>query len=119
MKAMKAVTSLAISVLLILFIVPRNAAQDKSQAIDQSRLPKILEKTAEYCERLMGMSLNFVCLETIRETDFLLKEKVSAKLSPAIRSLSIKAAGDFILAGSRKNTYLYDYQIINPFDPPG
>jgi len=100
------------SLILIFFVGFPAAAQEKPQPVDQSRLPIILEKTAEYCEKLMGMALNFVCLETIRETEYILKEKRAAKLYPGSRITSIKEGGDFLLASTRKNTLVYDFQLI-------
>ena len=95
-----------------LFAGQPGAAQENPQPVDQSRLPSILEKTAEYCKRLMGMALNFVCLETIKETDFNLREKAAAKLYPQSTATSIKAGGDLASTSSKRNVYKYDYQMI-------
>ena len=47
-----------------LFIVIPNQSADE---IEKTRLDEILQKTAEYCEKLKNSSLDFTCAEEIKE----------------------------------------------------
>ncbi len=60
---------------------------DNPKMADQEELELILNKCAEYCERLSNVSLYFVCKEGI-------KEKI------------------YYTLGVEKNKYIYDYQLI-------
>ena len=68
------------------FLIPYvlSESDDKSGAAD---LPRILEKTAEYCERLDEIALHFICNEEIKERFYW---------------------GRY----SGQNTCVYDYQLI-------
>jgi hypothetical protein len=71
-----------IAALLVPYVL--SESDEKSGAAD---LPRILEKTAEYCERLDKIALHFICNEQIKERFYW---------------------GRF----SGQNTYVYDYQLI-------
>lgn len=70
---------------------------------DQAELEKILEKCAEYCHRLANAALDFICIEKIKEEIFFRPQT------------HVSHVGTFYsTAGrrSRKNVYVYDYQLI-------
>ena len=67
--------------------------------IDQSQLPKILEKTAAYCRKFGNASLHYVCLEDITE-------KIYSPYRQMPRSFSS------FLHTTEKNHFVYDYQLI-------
>jgi hypothetical protein len=67
--------------------------------IDQSLLPRILEKTAEYCRLFGTASLNYVCLEDITEKIYSPYRSIPQSYPPVLLSIE-------------KNHYVYDYQLI-------
>jgi len=44
-------------------VIPSQSAEE----IEKTKLNEILEKTAEYCEKLENSSLDFTCVEEIKE----------------------------------------------------
>lgn len=75
----------------------------ESNSTEQAELEKILEKCAEYCHRLANAALDFVCIEKIKEEIFFRPQT------------HVSHVGTFYsTAGraSRKNVYVYDYQLI-------
>jgi len=94
------------SLLIFLCLPLVGAARDLTQSVGPQNfpasdpLPRILEKTKEYCRRLGTASLNFVCRETIDERQF----------NPPLRIFSSIDGG-----GHRHVTSVsleYDYQLI-------
>ncbi len=75
---------------------PAVSGQDE---IDQSLLPKILEKTAEYCRLFGTASLNYICLEDITEKIYSPYRSIPQSYPPVLLSIE-------------KNHYVYDYQLI-------
>lgn len=67
--------------------------------VDQSQLPKILEKTAAYCRKFGNASLQYVCLEEITE-----------KIYSPYRQMPSSFGSLFHT--TEKNHYVYDYQLI-------
>ena len=92
LKKQRVLISVLIFVLLSFQIFSQT---DNSKSGDQEELEKILEKCAEYCERLENSSLYFVCKETIIE-----------EIRPRYGSLP----------GLEKNKYIYDYQLVRQRD---
>lgn len=62
------------------------------------KIDKILEKSAEYCEKLKNSSLDFTCIEVITERIYYQQQFSWSHLRPT---------GFF-----HQNTYVYDYQLI-------
>jgi len=50
--------------------IPRASFPVRSDSIPQEVLPVILERSGEYCQKLAGAVLDFVCEETIKETRY-------------------------------------------------
>lgn len=76
---------------------------------DQATLTAILEKTNDYCKKLVHASLNFVCLEEIQETTTRLEAVLEGQENPFDREFRAQSR-----TIERKETkrYLYDYQLI-------
>lgn len=103
---LRAGVSAAVSATLILGLPLLTAAIGGSpivmrqDSLPTDPLPRILEKTREYCQRLGAASLYFICRERIDERQF----------SPPLRIFSTVASG-----GARHVSSLsleYDYQLI-------
>jgi len=74
------------------------------------QLEAILEKTGEYCEEVKNLALHYVCKENIVDIHYFYRTKEviervskSSFITPTIR---------FELKGSKKKSYVYDYQLI-------
>jgi len=79
------------------------------QKNDQTELEKILQKCADYCEKLTNSVLFFVCKETIKE------EIYHSAPSAPVTVRTVTSSGSYVVrsgGGVEKNTYVYDYQLI-------
>jgi hypothetical protein len=86
-----------------------------STKANQEELRVILKKCADYCENLKKMALNFVCQENIEESAH------SYKKTKSISSGGFKSAAPVWQVGlklkrTKKNTFVYDYQMIKKGD---
>jgi len=96
-------------ILIITGIINPSQTQEKPDN-NQAKLNEILKKTAEYCERLKQMALNFVCHENIKETIYSYnKENVYKKIAD---SSGFFWTTELKLKKSIKNSYIYDYQMV-------
>ena len=86
-------------------------SQDTTAENDQAKLKEILEKTADYCERLKKMALHFVCHENIDEKIFTYK-RVETVSSDQFRSATSSSRVSLRLKKKKDNSYVYDYQMI-------
>lgn len=85
---------------------PRNG-----QSVEVVALVSILNKTAEYCQKLGSAALDFVCREEIREWI----DSSLDKLQPDTSIVWSKPDGTAYLKRWEKSglsTYVYDYQCI-------
>lgn len=85
--------------------------RDRIQATkaDSDNLADILQKTAEYCEKLKQAALHFVCQEEITERMTFIRQKQIPKeggMPWTLQGYTIEATRQ------KKNQYLYDYQMI-------
>jgi len=81
-----------------------------SDSDDQEELKILLEKCAEYCERLQNVALHFVCEETIREELYLGRSRGPTVTTSGGGNIRVSSSG-----GGRNieiNKYVYDYQLI-------
>jgi hypothetical protein len=69
-------------------------------------LKKILKETANYCERVKGMALFYVCKEKITEKEFFYSGTSFA------RSETEREQRPFRLVSTKEKKLLYDYQLI-------
>jgi len=82
---------------------------DNPKMVDQEKLNLILEKCAEYCEKLSNTVLDFICLEKITEEINTFNDRQSrefAELSDPTIAIDTTYPEKNIL------TYIYDYQMI-------
>ena len=85
--------------------------KSKNNSKKQDDLEIILEKSADYCERLANSALHFICEETI-------KEEIQGSGGFIARSPTITLPGNIrMVTGGRgrkieRNAYVYDYQLI-------
>jgi len=86
------------------------------QTEDPSLLPRILDRAAGYCERLKGMALNFVCLETIKEAESSFVWTKANQLYPGSKVLTLKEAKELKATDSRNKRFVYDFQLIKKGD---
>ena len=113
----KARRGLFLRMLLPVFCLIRlGAGQAGAPTTDPAVLPRILERTAVYCERLKGMALNFICLETIKEADSSLVWTKATQLFPGSRALTLKEARDLKATDTKIKTFVYDFQLIKKGD---
>ena len=90
-------------------------SQELSARDDQPQLKDILKHTAEYCEKLKKIALDFVCLEKIEEKIHAYKRVDTVSIS------EISSATRFVHAGlklknTKTKTYVYDFQMIKKGD---
>ncbi len=78
-----------------------------SPSTDEEKLKIILAKCAEYCEKLAGVSLDFVCNEKI--TEELYQQVFVSTVSGGQSQVSFSASGTRL---AEKNIYVYDYQMV-------
>lgn len=113
---------------LSLSISPVLSSPKRAEGENSADLDKILEKSAEYCSKLAGSALYFVCLEKItEETSQKSKEgQLSNPQEPSYRDLTDPRRNQEFRHEStperyrsgphktnlRKNVYVYDYQLI-------
>jgi hypothetical protein len=73
--------------------------------IDQETLDTILEKTGDYCEKVKGMALFYVCQEKVENERHLFENKNLLKFSmSALTKIKPRKI--------RTKTYAYDYQLV-------
>jgi hypothetical protein len=79
-------------------------------SIDQTILPRILKKTADYCKRLEQVSIYYFCKEKIKETIYPIPRKYRG---PMINKVGIHGQfSKFHNKSSIVNEFLYEYQVI-------
>ncbi len=79
------------------------------QKKDEIDLKKILEKCAEYCEKISNSVLFFVCTETIKEEIYRSAPRVIQSLNPPGKiRMRVRGSGPKM----EINTYVYDYQLV-------
>jgi protein TonB len=78
-------------------------------------LRAVLDPCAEYCRKLSGSALYYVCHEKIRETVRKIAEEETAFNMHVIEENYVASARYWypVLRGAEKNVYVNDYQLIN------
>ena len=93
----------------IIFSIQIYSQSDNSLTSNQEELETILEKCAEYCERLQNVALYFVCEETI-------EEELRHGQYGGTRTVSTSGGVMVGVSGGgqniERNKYVYDYQLI-------
>jgi outer membrane lipoprotein-sorting protein len=93
-----------ISILIFFLSVQFYSQTDDPITGGGAELEKILEKCAEYCERLKNVSLYFVCKEEIKEKVYTFPARSG--------SAALLRSGELRENNLPKNLYIYDYQLI-------
>ncbi len=102
--------TLILFLVFIIFAIQIYSQTANSDSDDQEELKIILEKCAEYCERLANVALHFICEETIREELYLGRSRGPTVTTSGGGNIRISSSG-----GGRAleiNKYVYDYQLI-------
>jgi outer membrane lipoprotein-sorting protein len=80
------------------------------QTIEQKQLKPILEKTCDYCEKLKGLALHFVCEEKIQEKTYTFNKTWAIARHDKMRGY--KLMEDLKVDKVNTKSYVYDYQMI-------
>ena len=99
-------------VLIILLVTPQRTSLICSQA-DEANLSKILNKIAEYCERVKNIAMFYICKENIKERRKFYHVRNTRRIKPYGSPTIILDVKTLKLRKTRKHSYLYDYQLIN------
>jgi hypothetical protein len=78
----------------------RGTPAGREHEIPDNPLPRILEKTRDYCRKLGSASLNFVCLECVEAHEY----------TPPIRLFSTAPTGG--VRRVKSESFVYDYQLV-------
>jgi hypothetical protein len=106
--------ALGLSILSGIFVPPL-PAQEIPSPQDESKLAKILETAAEYCERLKATALNFVCRESISEKTYEFGKTLMFRRAFA-KSGGFATFEDLRPVKTIKTSFVYDYQMIKKGD---
>ena len=78
---------------------------------NQEKLSQILNKTADYCERVKKIALYYVCLENTKDKIFFYRSSRTIRESPLGES-EIVPSTTLTLKRTRNYSYSFDYQLI-------
>ena len=88
-------------------IEPLHPAQQANVGV---RLEEILKRTGEYCEKVKNLALHYVCKENIQNTIYYYKTK---DVIGTVPFSSYRAATKKLeFRGTKKESWVYDYQLI-------
>lgn len=94
--------------------------QTEDRRSSQAELGKILERCADYCQRLAGSALDFVCMESIRETRYqfsgLRWYGLLTFRHPDRSTTSYRRVPMITREKTIRNNYLNDYQLVKKGD---
>ncbi len=96
------------------FAVPHRASPPPAGS-QADLLPDLLARTSAYCEKIKSLALFYVCDEKIESVRFVYKQRRidAGPVEGADRAFAKTWRTKFEPRGSKKRTYLYDYQLIN------
>lgn len=94
-----------------IIVKPNLKAHEQNLNSDQIKLKNILEKAAEYCEKLENMAMDYVCQENIKERTYYYKA-VETYSAADMKSATPLAKVSLRLKNSKRNTYVYEYRMI-------
>jgi len=102
-------------ILLVFIICIMSLSYLKSQKANNQeeygpKLEVILKKTGEYCEKVKNLALHYVCKENIVDIHYFYRTREVIERVP--KSSFITSTIRFELKGSKKKSYVYDYQLI-------
>ena len=82
---------------------------------DQEKLNRILNKTANYCERVKKIALFYVCVENTKDKNFYYRSSRAVKESP-YGDVEVVPSRTLTLRRTRNYSYSFDYQLIKKGD---
>ena len=82
---------------------------------NQERLSRILNKTANYCERVKKIALFYVCVENTKDKIFYYRSSRAVKESP-YGDVEVVPSRTLTLRRTRNYSYSFDYQLIKKED---
>lgn len=85
------------------FTIPIQESPNENKG--RETLNTILEKTADYCERVKDIALFYVCKEKVEDERYLFNNKDLLKFS-------MSSSDEIEPRRMRKKTYTYDYQLV-------
>lgn len=95
------------TIFIIPFLLSINNKQDSPLSLqeDQARLIRILNQTADHCEKVKNIALYYVCIETIKDRTYIYRTSSSERMAWfPVPTLKLKRTRDY--------SYVYDYQLI-------
>jgi len=109
-KGLMRIKPLLLAILLSFLFQAHTPASLNSQN-NQEKLNQILNKTADYCERVKRIALYYVCMENTKDKIFFYRSSRSIKESPYGES-EIVPSRSLTLKRTRNYSYSFDYQLI-------
>jgi len=79
--------------------------ENLSENTGRQTLDKILEKTANYCERVKDIALFYICKEKVEDERYFFSNRNLLKFS-------VSSSDEIEPGRMRKKTYTYDYQLV-------
>ena len=101
---------LFLAIPLSFLFLAHTTASSKSQN-NQEKLNQILNKTANYCERVKRIALFYVCVENTKDKIFFYRSSRSIRKSPYGES-ELVPSRILTLRRTRNYSYSFDYQLI-------
>jgi hypothetical protein len=105
-----------LGIALVAFFFTASAGAPGQNPLPQNRglnLAEILERCADYCDRLSGAALDFICRERVEETVAAIVPGHGAVAVTAGGGETTFVSGPRVLAGKKKRSvYVYDYQLV-------
>ena len=98
--------------ILIISSIQIHSQTENSLTSNQEEIETILERCAEYCERVKSIALYYVCREKIQDKMNVFLVKDILMLSP-FETMVSKIRNDPKIERIINNSYIYDYQLIN------
>lgn len=101
----------------------RQAEAAGQEAASQAAMPVILEKCADYCDKLKGAALDYICEETIRDVNFNLPTGEELRKQSSIVITMVSGIGSVSQLGisrlpfpnperAERNEYVCDYLFV-------
>jgi hypothetical protein len=104
---------ISVSFFVMFFLMNNILVKAHSRENNEMDLNRILTHTADYCEKVKKMALHYVCKEEIFIKKYFYREKEVLKRIPGASTTALTTKLE--VKGSRKVSFIYDYQLIRKF----